>query len=130
MAKSKESIETYWSPTPLKPGGETQHTLKQNCILQELRTLQKFQQLKPQDNQESRDKCSCNFNWTDLTWDRSARQAFDELLFQIHNSLAGQKFDIDIDKDFKTKLTPSDESPAYSQNLPRRTNLKVNIAVE
>ena len=72
MPKSEESTETSWFPTPKEPGDETQHTPKQECILQELIALQKLEQLNSQRNQESRKQCLSNFDWTDSTLDTEA----------------------------------------------------------
>ena len=43
---------------------------------------------------------------------------------------ARHRFDVRIDFDFKVILTPIDESPAYSQNLPTPINLKEDTTVE
>ena len=57
----------------------------------------------------------------------AARKALEELLVDIHDIFARHRFDIGIKDDTKVKLTPTDESPAYSQNLPTPTNLKKNL---
>ena len=61
MAKSEDSNETFWFPTPQEPGDEIQHTPTQKPILQELIVLQKGEQLNPRDDQESSDKFWSNF---------------------------------------------------------------------
>ena len=43
---------------------------------------------------------------------------------------ARHRFDIGINIDFKVKLTPIDESPAYSQSLPTKIDTKKDIPVE
>ena len=40
------------------------------------------------------------------------------------------RFDIGMNEEFKVKLTPKDDSPAYSQSLPAPINLKEDILVE
>ena len=50
LPRSEEFKETYWFPNPLEPGDETQHTPIQKRTLQELNTLEKLEQLNPQDN--------------------------------------------------------------------------------
>ena len=44
--------------------------------------------------------------------------------------LLDTRFDIGMNEDFKIKLTPKDDSPAYSQSLPTPINLKEDILVE
>ena len=43
---------------------------------------------------------------------------------------ARHRFDIGMNEDFKVKLTPKDDSPAYKQSLPTPINLKEGILVE
>ena len=54
----------------------------------------------------------------------------EDLLVEFHDIFARHRFDIDMNEDFKVKLTPKDDSPAYSQSLPTPINLKENILVE
>ena len=48
----------------------------------------------------------------------------------FHDIFARHRFDIGINEEFKVKLTPKDDSPAYSQSLLARINLKEDILVE
>ena len=43
---------------------------------------------------------------------------------------ARHRFDIGMNEEFKVKLTPKDDSPAYSQSHPAPINLKEDILVE
>ena len=54
----------------------------------------------------------------------------EELLVEFHDIFARHRFDIGMNEDFKVKLTPKDDSPAYSQSLPTPINLKEDILVE
>ena len=49
---------------------------------------------------------------------------------EFHDIFARHRFDIGMNEEFKVKLTPKDDSPAYSQNLPAPINLKEDILVE
>ena len=49
---------------------------------------------------------------------------------EFHNIFTRHRFDIGKNEEFKVKLTPKDDSPAYSQNLPAPINLKEDILVE
>ena len=62
--------------------------------------------------------------------DKQALQAIEESLVEIQDIFARHRFDIGINNDFEVKLTPVDESPAYSQNLPTSINLKEDVTVE
>ena len=48
----------------------------------------------------------------------------------FHDIFAGHQFDIGMTEKFKVKLTPKDNSPAYSQILAAPINLKEDILVE
>ena len=49
---------------------------------------------------------------------------------EFHDIFAGHRFDIGMNEEFKVKLTPKDDSPAYSQSLPTSISLKEDILVE
>ena len=51
-------------------------------------------------------------------------------MVEFHNIYSRHRFDIGVNEDFTFKLTPKDESPAYSQSLPTPVNLKDYILVE
>ena len=54
----------------------------------------------------------------------------EDLLVEFQNIFARHRFDMGMNVDSKIKLTPKDQSPAYSQNLPTQINLKEGILVE
>ena len=49
---------------------------------------------------------------------------------EFHDIFARHRFDIGMNEEFKVKLTPKDDSPAYSQSLPAPISLKEDIFVE
>ena len=49
---------------------------------------------------------------------------------EFHDIFARHRFDIGMKEEFKVKLTPKNDSPAYSQSLPAPINLKEDILVE
>ena len=51
-------------------------------------------------------------------------------MVEFHNIFARHRFEIGINEKFTVKLTPKDDSPAYSQSLPTPINLKEDIQVE
>ena len=52
------------------------------------------------------------------------------MLVEFHDVFARHRFDIGMNEEFKVKLTPKDDSPAYSQSLPAPLNLKDDVLVE
>ena len=129
-SKTDEVNETYWFPTPENPGNEKDHTPIQTRILKELRELEQLEELNPLENTNSRNQFLSNFDWTDSTLQPEAKQAVQNLLVEFHDIFARHRFDIGINTEFKVQLTPLDNRPAYSQNLPAPINLKYDILVE
>ena len=122
--------ESYWFPTPDDPGDPTTYTPIQQRIYNELLELKQLEQLNPQDNEESRKSFLSNFDWTDTTLNADERIQIEETLIEFHDIFARHRFDIGTNRDFKVKLTPNDDRPAYSQSLPTPINLKDDITVE
>ena len=128
--KPEDFKENYWFPTPEDPGDPQHHTPIQKRILSELVNLQELEKLNPQDDTESRRQFLSNFDWTDSMLQPAEIARIEDLLVEFHDIFAGRRFDIGMNEDFKVKLTPKDDSPAYSQSLPTPINLKEDILVE
>ena len=122
--------ETYWFPTPEEPGDPATYTPIQQRIYKELLELQELEKLNPNDNENSRNKFLSNFDWSDTTLSIDERQEIEAILVEFHDIFARHRFDIGINREFKVKLTPNDDRPAYSQSLPTPINLKDDITVE
>ena len=129
-AKLENFRENYWFPTPEDPGDPQQHTPIQKRILTELLTLQELEKLNPQDDPESRRQFLTNFDWTDSMLQPDEIARIENLLVEFHDIFARHRFDIGMNEEFKIKLTPKDDSAAYSQSLPTPINLKEDILVE
>ena len=128
--RNNDQYEQYWFPTPENPEAETTHTPIQQRILKELRNLQNLEQLNPHDDVESRRKLFSNFDWKDSMLQQHEIRQIETLLVDFHDIFARHRFDIGVNEEFTVKLTPKDESPAYSQSLPTPVNLKEDILVE
>ena len=128
--RNNDQYEQYWFPTPENPGDEDSHTPIQRRILQELRNLQEAEQLNPQNDDESRRKFLSNFDWKDSMLQQHEIKNIKLLLVEYHDIFARHTFDIGMNEEFTVKLTPKDDSPAYSQSLPTPVNLKEDILVE
>ena len=100
--------ETYWFPTPEEPDDPTTYTPIQQRIYKELST----------------------FDWSDTTLSLDERQEIEEILVEFHDIFARHRFNIDINREFKVKLTPNYDRPADSQSLPTPINLKDDITVD
>ena len=128
--QSSDEQETYWFPTPEQPGDPATYTPIQQRIFDELMELKQPEQLNPEDNPESRKKFLDHFDWTDTTLSPFEKQHIEDILVQYHDIFARHRFDIGTNREFKVKLTPNDDRPAYSQSLPTPINLKDDITVE
>ena len=95
-----------------------------------MQALQDLETLDPTTDAESRAKFLENFDWKDSTLTPEEKKKIEELLVEFHDIFARHRFDIGMNEEFKVKLTPNDDSPAYSQSLPAPINLKEDILVE
>ena len=128
--RNLQNSENYWFPTPENPGNPEEHTPLQKRILRELQALQDLEILDLTKDEESRAKFLENFDWKDSTLTPEEKDKIEELLVEFHDTFARHRFDTGMNEEFKVKLTPKDDSPAYSQNLPAPINLKEDILVE
>ena len=83
-------------------------------ILRELRILQEAESLNPQENEKSRRKFLSNFDWKDFMLQQHEIKQIEAFLVEFHDIFARHRFDIGMNEEFTVKLTPKDESPAYS----------------
>ena len=109
---------------PQNPGNEKEHTPIQTRILNKLRELEKFEQLYPQEDIDSRNQFLSKFDWTYSILEPEAKQAVEALLVQFHDIFARHCFENGINTEFKVQLTTSDDRPAYSQSLAAPINLE------
>ena len=129
-SKPEDFKESYWFPTPEDPGDPQQHTPIQKRILKEILNLQELEKLNPQEDPEYRRQFLTNFDWTDSTLQPNEIARIEDLLVEFHDIFARHRFDIGMNEEFTVKLTPKDDSPAYSQSLPTPINLKEDILVK
>ena len=128
--KPEDPKENYWFPTPEDPGDPKHHTPIKKKFLSELISLQELEKLNLQNNPESRRQFLSNFDWTDSMLQPAGIARIEELLVEFHDIFTRHRIDIGKNEDFKVKLTPKDDFPAYSQSLPTPINLKDVILVE
>ena len=96
----------------------------------ELLNIQELGKLNPQENFESSQQFLINFHGTVslLQQDEIARTK--NLLDKFYDVFARHRFDIGMNEEFKVKLTPKMDSPAYRQNLMTPINSKKDMRVE
>ena len=128
--KNPQNQENYWFPTPENPGNPEEHTPIQKRTLRDLQALQDLETLDPTENPESRAKFLEHFDWKDFTLTPEDKVKIEDLLVKFHDIFARHRFDIGMNEEYKVKLTPKDDSPAYSQSLPAPINLREDILVE
>ena len=128
--KPDEDSESYWFPTPEEPGDPLTDKPIQQKIPRELRALQELEKQNPQDDPECRKQFLANFEWADSTLNPTEIAEIEDLLVEFHDIFARHRFDIGMNVDFKVKLTPKDNSPAYSLSSPTPINLKEDFLVE
>ena len=130
VPKTNSEQETYWFPTPEEPGDPATYTPIQQRIYNELLEFKVTEKLNPPDNETSRKAFLSNFDWTNTTLSSDERKECEEILIEFHDIFGRHRFDIGINREFKVKLTPNDDRPAYSQSLPTPINLKDDITIE
>ena len=129
--RNPQNSENYWFSTPENPGNPEEHTPIQKRILRELQALQDLETIDPTKDNQSRAKFLENFDGKDSTLTPEKKEKIEELLVEFHDIFARHRFDIGImNEEFKVKLIPKDNSPAYSQRLLAPINLKEDILVE
>ena len=122
--------ETSWFPTPEEPGDSATYTPIQQRIYNELLELKELEKLNPPDDGASRKAFLLIFDWSDKTLSPEEQHEIEENLIEFHDVFARHRFDIGINCEFKVKLTPIDNGPAYIQSLPTPINLNDDITVE
>ena len=122
--KPEQQDNTFWFPTPEKPGKPEDHTTIQTRILKQLNELKDNEKLNPQESTESRNNFLKRFYWTDTLLTETEKQAIENILVEYHEIFARHRMDIGMNTEFKVKLTPKDDKALYSQSLPKWSTWK------
>ena len=129
-SEKPQTIQNFWFPTPDNPGDSSTHTPIQSRILREIEELESIQKLSPHNSPEDRAAFLANFKWTDSQLSDEDKKDIEEILVEYNDIFARHRLDIGINNEFKIKLTPKSEQPAYTQSLPCLVNLKEDLTVE
>ena len=130
VERPEDNEEKFWFPTPEHPGNEQEHSPIQKRILKELRDLAELEKLDPSENEETRNKFLSMFNRTDSLITGNDRKNFEDTIVEFNSIFARHRLDIGMNTQFKVSLSPQDDKPVYTQNLPVPINLKEDLTVE
>ena len=70
------------------------------------------------------------FKWTDSLLTVKDRENLEATIVESNDIFARDKLDIGMNTQLKVSLTPKDDKPVYTQNLPVPINLKEDLRVE
>ena len=128
--KPAQQNNTFCFLTPENPGKPEDHTPIEARILKALNELNDNEKINPQESTESRDKFLKRFGWFDTPLTETEKQAIGDILVVYHDIFARHRMDIEMNTEFKVKLSPKDEKAVYNQSLPKPIHLKENLIVE
>ena len=130
VERPEDNEEKFWFPTLEHPGNEQEHSPIQKRISKELRDLAELEKLDPSENEETRNKFLSMFNRTDSLITGNDRKNFEDTIVEFNSIVARHRLDIGMNTQFKVSLSPQDDKPVYTQNLPVPINLKEDLTVE
>ena len=70
------------------------------------------------------------FDWTDTLLTETKKNALENVQAEYHDMFARQIMDIEMNTEFKVKLTSKDDNAVYSQSIPMPIYLKEDLIVE
>ena len=88
MKEPDQQNNTFWFPTPEKPGKPEDHTTKQKRILKDLIGLKEKEELNPQESRVSREKFLKRFDCTDTFLTETEKQAIEDIRVDYHDIFA------------------------------------------
>ena len=92
--------------------------------------MKEKEKLQPQDDSKSRIKFLEWFDLVDTLLTEVQKQAIEDVLVDQHDIFARHRMDIEINTEFKKKLTPKDDKAVHRQNLPMPIHLKEDLIFE
>ena len=128
--KQEKQNNAYWFEAPENLGKTGDHSPIQTQILKELRELKNKEKLNPKDDGNSRLKFLERFDWTETLLTETKKHAVEDILVEYHAIFARHRMDIEMNTEFKVRLTPKDDKIVYSQNLPIWFHLKEDFIVK
>ena len=130
--KPEQQDNTFWFPTPEKPGKPEDHTPIQTRIFKQVNDLRHKEKFNPQQSTESHNKFlrQFGFDWTDTLLTETEEQAIEDIPVDYYDIFARHSMDTGMNTEFKVKLTPKDDKAVYSQSLILPIHLKEDLFVE
>ena len=121
---------TKWYLTPETCSEPDKFNPIERRIDDETLALRELEKLDPSQSYEQRMNFLKNFYWDESLLTPSQRLQVEELLLKYNSIFARHRFDIDMNTEFKVKVTPEHEELLYSRGLPTATNVKDDLLVE
>ena len=90
----------------------------------------KKKKLNQKEDVESQMKFSKRLDWTETLLTATEKHAVENILVEYHDIISRQKMNIEMNTEFKKRLTTKDDRGVYSQNLPMPIQLKEDLIVE
>ena len=130
VERPEDSEGKFWFPTSENPDNEQEHSPIQKRILKELRELAALEKLDSKENEESGTKFLSMFKRTDSLITGKDRENLEDSIVEFNDIFARHRLDIGMNTQFKVSLTPQNDKPVYTQNLPVPINLNEDLTVE
>ena len=70
------------------------------------------------------------FDWTDTLLTETEKHVIESILVEYHDIFARHRMDIEMNTEFKVRLTPTDDKAVYSKSLPTPIHVKDDLIVE
>ena len=99
-------------------------------MLKKIRKLEQKENLNPTKDSEPRELFLSMFQWENSLFQGEEKQQLEDVIIEHNDIFVRHRFDIDINADFKVKITPKNENPVYTQGLPVLINLKEDLTVQ
>ena len=96
-------------------------------ILRESEELKSIRKLNPQNSPEVRKLFLANYEHDDSLLNEKDKPDIEDILVKFNDIFARHRFDIGVNSDFKIKLTPKTDQPAYTQSLPCHISLNDDL---
>ena len=125
-----EKTDRRWYPTSETCDDPSKLNTIGRRIYDEIVKLRADEKLDPTSSEEERQEFLANFQWKQSIPNPLEKQEIEALLVKYHDIFARHRLDIEINTEFKIKLTPKHDEPVSAHGLPSATNLKDDLLVK
>ena len=128
--KPEQQNNTFWFLTPENPRKPVVHSPILTRTFKTSIELEEKKKRNPQGSTDYQNKFLKRFHRTNTFLTELEKQAIEDILAHYHDLLARHRKDIEMNTEFKMRLTPQDEKTVFSQSLPKPIPLKEDLFVE